>query len=150
MSVNDQGSVRLEVTCDPPIFSMRAYAQNQFVGKLLAVLQSEGVVLLSEIWVENQVPTTSTSKSRILRMFQPKPQFESFRGRGIGALMLTRFFDWCREQKFSDVYGSIVKADLDQRPWLIEWYERRGFEIHPPDDRCLKNAVCMVVWTSGS
>jgi hypothetical protein len=31
-------------------------------------------------------------------------------------------------------------------PVLLDWYTRHGFEIRPPDGRCIGNAIHLVVW----
>lgn len=61
-------------------------------------------------------------------------------------MMLDHFLNWCRETEISEVFGSVTQSDLEVSSWLLEWYRRKGFEVCLPDDRCIGNAVHMVVW----
>lgn len=128
------------------LYTLRALVGGREVGHLVAMIQSDTEVLLSEVMVEKEVASTNVSTSGLFWWLHPKSGTESFRGRRIGTTMLEHFLGWCREMKFHESFGSIVQQDLDESPWLLEWYRRHGFEVCPPDDRCLRNAVCMVVW----
>lgn len=44
------------------------------------------------------------------------------------------------------VRDSVTESVLKRCPFVLGWYERRGFEIVDPDANCLKGAVKMVRW----
>ncbi len=135
---------------DSPQYNLWAIAGNSTVGRLVASEMAEGQMQLSDLEVKTEVATSHTQTSWFTRWLRRKPVVESFRGRGIGNLMLKHFLAWCREMNMSEVYGSVVQMDMDETPWLLDWYIRHGFEVRAPDDRCLGNAVHMVVWTNNS
>lgn len=149
MSHDDDSAASLKSEQDGGLYTLRVLVRNRQVGHLFAVIESESEVLLSELIVEKEVTDSRGSTNWMPGGLRRKPVSESFRGRGYGTKMLMHFLVWCREMGFSQAYGSIVQHDLDETPGLLEWYQRRGFEILPPDDRCLRTAVWMVVWRDG-
>jgi len=60
--------------------------------------------------------------------------------------LLNRLAEWCERREIDEVYGSVVQSDLRKTPSLLDWYEKRGFDVWQPSDECLPNAVKMVVW----
>lgn len=77
---------------------------------LLAFHNGSGVVQIGDLWV------------------CPK-----FQGQGLGDLILREFLRKALTQGYR-VIGNVTRGDLEQRPWLGEWYERLGFqrvEPHP-------------------
>ncbi len=128
------------------IFSIQSTLGGITVGSLTAVICTETTVQLSDVEVGNAVDTSSVPFRRYVRKWKPRFGMTSFRGRRIGTKMLKCFLDWCRANGKIEVYGTVVQSDLDETPGLLGWYQRHGFEVHPPDDRCLRNAVCMIVW----
>lgn len=128
------------------LYRLRAMLGKIEVGKLTALMQQESVVLLSDVVVENDVVTLRIPFRRLFTKRWPRIGMTSFRGHGIGTSMVEHFLDWCRTNGKNEAYGTVVQKDLDETPGLLDWYQRHGFEIRTPDDRCLGNAVCMVVW----
>ena len=149
MGCDEDNAVSLKSDQVGVLYTLRVLVRNRQVGHLFAVIESENEVLLGEVIVENEVATSKGSPSWMPGWLRQKPVTESFRGKGYGTKMLAHVLVWCREMGFSQAYGSIVQQDLDETPALLEWYQRHGFEILPPDDRCLRTAVWMVVWRNG-
>lgn len=138
--------VSLESQWDTPLYTLQAVVESMTVGSLIAVVQSERVVQVSDLKVEKDIIMPGKRPRVVPRWLQPKSKAESFRGRGIGSMMLEHFFGWCREMKLSEAYGSIVQQDVNEASWLLAWYGRHGFQVSEPDDRCLRHAVHLVVW----
>jgi GNAT superfamily N-acetyltransferase len=129
-------------------YNLKAIAGSRTVGRLVASEMAEGQMRLSDMEVKTEIATSDSLTNGLTRWLRGKPVVESFRGRGIGNLMLEHFLAWCWEMNVSEVYGSVVQMDMDETPWLLDWYVRHGFEVRAPGDRCLGNAVHMVVWTN--
>ena len=43
------------------------------------------------------------------------------------------------------IWGWVPKEDIIQTPYLLQWYEKRGFSISEPDDECPSHAVKKIV-----
>lgn len=140
--------VTLKSDFDHPTFSAYAEWKGQTVGHLTAIDFGEGVMMLGDVTVKNDVPASDSRTAPLLHRILGKPTTESLRGRGIGTRLLDILLDHCRNSGIAEIYGSVVQDDLDATPGLLGWYRKHGFEARPPDDRCMGNAVHMVVWTS--
>lgn len=140
--------VLLKAEWESPFYTLEATVGSRRVGSLVAVMQSEASILLSDVKVGKDVAMAG-KRSGILGWLQPKPQVASFRGRGIGNMMLRHFIGWCHDEGITEVFGTIVQSDIEETPWLLDWYRRNGFEVRPPDERALRNAVHMVFWRNG-
>jgi GNAT superfamily N-acetyltransferase len=147
MSKNEKMTVSLKFDHFSQSYLLRAIVGSREVGRLTAVLLSEHMILLGDLRVDEKVETGDAHVSLpVLRWLRPKEKTKSFRGRGIGSMMLEQFLNWCRETKISEVFGSVTQSDLKESPWLLDWYRRHGLEVRPPDKRCIGNAMHMVVW----
>lgn len=118
------------------------------VGKLTAVIQENNQVLLSDVEVEAAVMTRWFPFRRLIAKWWPSIGTTNYRKRGIGTLLLQSLLTWCSENGFSEVFGTVVQKDLVNTPVLLAWYARHEFEILPPDERCIGNAVQLVVWNN--
>jgi len=116
------------------------------VGKLTAVIQENNQVLLSDVEVKAAVMTRWIPFRRLIAKWYPNIGTTNYRQRGIGTLLLKTLVTWCSENGFSEVFGTVVQKDLVSTPVLLDWYAQHGFEICPPDHRCLGNTVHLVVW----
>lgn len=116
------------------------------VGKLTAVIQESNQVLLSDVEVEAAVVTRWFPFRRLIARWYPSIGTTNYRQRGIGTFLLESLLTWCGENGVSEVFGTVVQEDLVNTPVLLSWYARHGFEILPPDSRCIGNAIHLVVW----
>ena len=146
MAGNEELDVSLKSDYFAQSYLLRAIVGGREVGRLSAVFQSERMILLGDLRVGEEVEVRDTNVLSVLHWLRPKAKVKSFRGNGIGSMMLEQFLNWCRETNVSEVFGSVTQSDLEATPWLLDWYRRNGFEIRQPDDRCMANAVLMVVW----
>lgn len=145
MSKYEDMTVLLEPIQYPESYNLRALAGNREVGRLSAIIHPEREVFLSDLRVQDEVELPG-KRAFVMRWLCRKQEAMSFRGRGIGSMILEHFLNWCRETEISVVYGSVVQNDLDVNPWLLDWYRRHGFQVSPPAGRCLANATHMIVW----
>ena len=144
--ISEDNALCLNQNVGDLIFSIQSTVGGIAVGSLTAVIRSEITVQLSDVEVSNAVDTSCVPFLRYVRKWKPRFGMTSFRGRNIGTKMLVCFLDWCRANGKIEVFGTVVQEDLNETPDLLGWYQRHGFEVRPPDDRCLRNAVCMIVW----
>jgi GNAT superfamily N-acetyltransferase len=74
-----------------------------------------------------------------------KPLARDWRGCGIGNRLVDLAMNWLREHRAGYAYGQVMKSAVTEQPWLLEWYQRRGFEIRepPPIER---SEVHSIIW----
>ncbi len=138
--------VEFEVDRDWGNLIVHAKTKGRRVGQLTAIGRAEGTLLLGEVKVEDAVAVRNSWILSLLRRKFPRLGVRSFRGCGIGTRLLVTLLDHCRERGIQEIYGSVMKEGLKDKPSLLHWYQKHGFTVHPPDDRCLPGAVSMVVW----
>lgn len=147
MQRHQTNEVTLEEECNSyGYYHLRAIIDGITPGYLTAEIQNGNTIHLIDVVVRKEVMTRKIPFRSWLCLLWPRIGMKSFRGRGIGTRLLVRFLDYCQSNGVVEVYGSIVQDGLDETPGLLNWYRRHGFEVHPPDSRCLGNAVSMVVW----
>ena len=147
MSRAKNEEISLKASQIDELYTLHTFVGRKVVGTLVALIQSEREVSLRDLKVTDEIETLRTPTIPVLRWFKLKPSVvESYRGRGIGRMMLEHFLKWCREMEIHEVHGLVVQNDLKRLPWILDWYRRCGFEVHPPDERCIANAVHMIVW----
>lgn len=105
------------------------------VGHLVSVINCDGSVLLSDVVVREVVQIRTSKLDRFLRKIWSNWGLARPRGVGIGTELLTRFLDWCRKENVREVFGNMTEADLQESPFLPDWYQQHGFALGPPDGR---------------
>lgn len=58
----------------------------------------------------------------------------SHRRRGMGSALVCHVIDLAREHAFQRICGFVVERDLNEMPYLPDWYARLGFTITPATD----------------
>jgi N-acetylglutamate synthase-like GNAT family acetyltransferase len=77
---------------------------------------------------------------RVLRLLvKQKPM--DYRRRGLGTHLLKFAIKKARQRGIKRIYGSLTQEDINNNPNLIKWYKKHGFEILPPSQENLENAV---------
>lgn len=76
-----------------------------------------------------------------------KVRRRSFRNKGIGSLLLRRVLAEADAMGIEEVWGSVTEDDIAQSPFLLAWYERRGFTVIEPDVECIKTAFRKITRT---
>ena len=62
-----------------------------------------------------------------------KARHANFRGLGIGSRIVREVVRQAKRHRARELYGYIIQHRLDANPFLLEWYEKEGFEICAPD-----------------
>ena len=65
--------------------------------------------------------------------------------RGIGNQLLDKLIAKAKSEGITEIYGSVAHDDAAKTPYLLAWYQRRGFVITEPDHECLSNAKVKIV-----
>ena len=147
MRKHENNEVLLEEECGSyGYYHLQAIKGVNSIGSLTAIKQDNNTIQLSDILVGKDVMMRHIPFRSWLCLLWPRIGMKSFRGCGIGHRLLVHFLNYCRANGIAEAYGSIVQIDLDETPTLLAWYRRHGFEVLPPDSRCVWNAVSMVVW----
>lgn len=69
------------------------------------------------------------------------PRSRNFRRRGIGDLIMQEVFSEARKAGIRELWGSVMQADIERAPWLLDWYGRLGFAVMEPDAECIPGAA---------
>ena len=74
--------------------------------------------------------------SWLRNLFGLGPKFRSNRRHGLGGALLKVIIAHARHHGAKHIRGSVVQDDLQERPWLIPFYEKHGFKrvTHEPGD----------------
>lgn len=140
--------VEIEIDRGHRNFIALARTDGRRIGVLTAIWRGDDTMLLGNVEVEDAFAAKNTWILRLLRRKWPKLGIKSFRGRGIGTALLIAFLDHCRDHGIREIYGSVMQEGLNENRSLLRWYQDHGFQVRTPDERCLPNAVSMVVWTA--
>ena len=70
---------------------------------------------------------------------------EHLKHQGIGNQLLDKLIAKALSEGITEIYGSVTHDDIVQIPYLLAWYQRRGFVITEPDQDCLSNAKVKIV-----
>lgn len=114
---------------------------NKEVGKAELTLKDEHRLEINDIKIDDKLPV-STFWSR---HFGFKPRFINYRRYHLGSKLLTRVIAEAETAGIVEIYGHVVRKDLAERPWLLEWYQGYGFEVHLPDECYKGDAVKKIV-----
>lgn len=55
------------------------------------------------------------------------------RGNGLGTILLDRIVLLAGTSGVAKIWGGIVQKDMDESPFLLEWYQRHGFSVEAPE-----------------
>lgn len=58
---------------------------------------------------------------------------KKYRGSGLGTMLLDRIMSWAGTSGVTKIWGGIVQKDIDESPFLLEWYQRHGFTVEAPE-----------------
>jgi GNAT superfamily N-acetyltransferase len=68
----------------------------------------------------------------------------SYRNKGIGTELLKLAVNCARKRRLKFICASVTKEDISKTPYLLEWYERRGFKKSGRYKGCIPDAVAWV------
>ena len=116
--------------------------RNSEVGRLQCVLYPPDKLVIGDIIIHGDVihapPHLAAALLRLL--VEPKPI--DYRRRGLGTHLLQFAIKKARQRGIKRIYGSLTQKDINNNPNLVKWYEKQGFEIVPPSQENIENAVC--------
>jgi len=103
---------------DANLWTLELLEHGKRLGRIIAV-RDGARLLLSDIRLEN-----------------PKHKHQ-----GIGSRLLNEFLTKAQKSGINEVWGSVTQDDIQKTSYLLDWYQRRGFSVLEPDDKCVKPAV---------
>ncbi|HRZ13565.1 MAG TPA: GNAT family N-acetyltransferase [Kiritimatiellia bacterium] len=112
----------LRIDTDGDVWRFDLIRRGKRLGWLFAVRKDERL-LLSDIVLENS----------------------KYKGRGIGRRLLDAFLKTAQESGITEIWGSVTQDDIEQTPYLLDWYARLGFTISDPDEECVHTAAKKIV-----
>lgn len=121
-----------------------AFAEGRRIGKAWATL--EGTRLhLAELKVENEHLILWTGLLKFLRWLDVRPRKINFRSCGVGSALFERLIAQSTRVGVTEIWGSVMPNDISITPYLLSFYESRGFVILPPNDECITGAAHKIV-----
>jgi hypothetical protein len=121
--------------------TLQLYHHQCLVGEVKGVPLSPTTFWLQDIAIANQVnpPIRPRWVMWGARLRNELPQPVNYRGRGLGSILLRQLIAYTRERAFQSLQGQVFRADVENTPYLLQWYRQQGFEIlaateHDPPD----------------
>jgi GNAT superfamily N-acetyltransferase len=95
-----------------------------------AVCLPEGTSLkIADLVVHDEVSIPWPIAHRLLIGLGVPCRKRSFRGCGIGTVLLDRIVTEASPAGMTRVWGSVTASDIEKSPHLLDWYRDRGFEV---------------------
>ncbi len=134
-----EGVLRIAEECSLAVWKREDYQQEVERGNsfLAGVRIDDNLVgfIAVRIYLSETNNNSDYSEADILNI----GVLESFRGKGIGSLLLDEFLDKAQKLKIRNVWLEVRKSNLEARSFyrrkrFVEIYERRNFYAQPTDD----------------
>lgn len=111
--------------------TLQLYHYQCLVGEGKGIPLSTKIFWLQDIAIANQVnlPFRPGWISWRPGLGNALPQPINYRGRGLGSILLRQLIAYSRERAFQSIHGQVFRADLENTPYLLQWYRQHGFEI---------------------
>ncbi|MEG4248633.1 GNAT family N-acetyltransferase [Microcoleus sp. Pol10D4] len=133
---------RLQVDADEDqYFTAKLLYRNREVGRLQCVLYPPDKLVIGDILIHSDVihAPEHLGAALLRQLVEPKPI--DYRRRGLGTHLLQFAIEKARQRGIKRIYGSLTQEDITNNPNLIKWYQKHGFEILPPSQENIENAV---------
>jgi ribosomal protein S18 acetylase RimI-like enzyme len=85
------------------------------------------------IWLKKNTTVTEINRDN-----------KNYRHQGLGTKLLSLLIEHATERKVQRLYGSVMKADIDKTPRLVEWYEKHGFQRCSSYPGCIAGAAAYI------
>lgn len=85
------------------------------------------------IWPKKNITVTAINRNN-----------KTYRHQGLGTKLLNLLIEHATERKVQCLYGSVMKADIDKAPRLVEWYEDHGFQRCSSYPGCIAGAAAYI------
>ena len=97
--------------------------------------------MIGDIIIHSDVIHAPEHSWAALWEFVVKPKPIDYRRRGLGTHLLQLAIKKARQRGIKRIYGSLIQKDINNNPNLVKWYKKHGFEIVPPSQENIENAV---------
>jgi GNAT superfamily N-acetyltransferase len=133
---------RLQVDPDEDqYFTAKLLYRNSAIGSLQCVLYPPDKLVIGDILIRDDVIHAPEHLGAALLRLLVKPKPMDYRRRGLGTHLLQFAIKKARQRGIKRIYGSLTQEDINNNPNLVKWYKKHGFEILPPSQENIENAV---------
>ena len=122
-------------------FLAKLLHRNREVGRLQCVLSPPDRLMIGDIIIHSDVIHAPDHLGAALLRWLVKPKPIDYRRRGLGTHLLQFAIKKARQRGIKRICGSLTQEDINNNPNLVKWYEKHGFEILPPSQENIENAV---------
>ena len=113
---------------------IQLHNQQMVVGEIKCLRESQATLMLKDIAIANEAnPRPTNFWMKLLHKlpgYQPKPI--NYRYQGLGSALLSCLIQYAHENDIQFLHGEVFRPDLENNPKLLQWYQKRGFEIKQP------------------
>jgi len=127
-------SYTISISENDLLLSIRLYDLQTVVGEAKCVRESPETLFLKDVAIANNVRLTLFNNRAALlrRLPRYRPKRISYRGKGLGTVLLSCLIDHARVGGVRYLYGKVMRQDLENISKLLQWYQKHGFEIKQP------------------
>ena len=122
-------------------FIAKLLYRNREVGRLQCVLFPPDKLMIGDIIIHSDVIHAPEHLGAALLRLVVEPKPIDYRRRGLGTHLLKFAIKKARQRGIKRIYGSLTQEDINNNPNLVKWYKKHGFEIFPPSQENIENAV---------
>ena len=122
-------------------FLAKLLYRNREVGRLQCVLYPPDKLVIGDIIIHSDVIHAPDHLGAAFLRLLVKPKPIDYRRRGLGTHLLQFAIEKARQRRIKRICGSVTQEDINNNPNLVRWYKKHGFEILPPSQENLKEAV---------
>lgn len=115
--------------------------RNSEVGRLQCVLYPPDKLAIGDILIRDDVIHAPEHLGAVLLRLAVKPKPIDYRRMGLGTHLLQFAIKKARQRGIKRICGSLTQKDINNNPNLVKWYKKQGFEIVPPSQENIENAV---------
>jgi GNAT superfamily N-acetyltransferase len=133
---------RLQVNGDEDsYFIAKLLYRNSEVGRLHCVLYPPDKLMIGDLIIHSDVIHAPEHLGAALLRLLVEPKPIDYRRMGLGTHLLQFVIKKARQRGIKRIYGSLAQEDINNNPNLVRWYKKHGFEILPPSQENIENAV---------
>lgn len=135
-------AISLDVEVEEPFWWLYAYVDGRRVAYCNCELKEGGNLFIADLKVYKCVKSPMLPWWKRFLGLKRKPT--NFRGEGVGRLIMMTLLEKARKEGLQSVYGYIVQKDINESAFLLEWYEKLGFQVCESDGKSMVPAVKMI------
>jgi len=140
--VSDQRGNHYRLWVESNGFSVRIMLahRTKLVGMAQCVINSPQTLTLADITIyDNVLPRASALITAYRLLLRRPPRTVSYRGNGLGSLLLEHVKEYAREHGFMQITG-LARSEQTPAPRLFHWYRRHGFAVDEAGNMCFEVA----------